>query len=340
MPTHMQVEVEETPEALRRFLRGSAEAVAEAGERLRRLDPPLVVTIARGSSDHAAAYFKYACEIAAGTPVASLGPSVVTLYGARLRLAGAAALAVSQSGASPDLVALTRAAAAGGAASFALVNAEGSPLAVAADHVVPLRAGPERSTAATKSFVVSAAAGLALIAAWRRDGALAAALEALPERLEAALACDWSAAVEPLVAAGSLYVLGRGLGFPMALEAALKFKETAALHAEAFSGAEVRHGPSALAEEGFPVFALIPRDAAADSLERSAADLAAQGARLFVASAAPGPGLRLPAVTTGHGLTEPLALILSFYRFIERLSGARGRDPDNPRHLRKVTRTL
>ncbi|MBB5752967.1 SIS domain-containing protein [Prosthecomicrobium pneumaticum] len=340
MTTLMRAEIDETPEAVRRLLDRSAGAIETAGRRLAALDPKVIVTVGRGSSDHAATYFKYACEITTGVPVASLGPSVASVYRAPLKLEGAAALAVSQSGKSPDLLALFDAARAGGATTIALVNVEDSPLATRADAFVPLRAGPERSVAATKSFVTAIVAGLALLAEWRGDDALKAALAALPDQLAAALDADWGAAEETFVAAASLYTLGRGPGFAVALEAALKFKETAILHAEAYSGAELQHGPVSLVDEHFPLLAFIPEDAAADSLAATASALASRGAKVFAATTRDLAAPLLPGVATGHPLTAPLPLLLSFYRLVERVAVARGKDPDNPRGLKKVTETL
>lgn len=340
MTTLMRAEIDETPQAVRRLLEGSADAIADAGRRIAALDPKVIVTVARGSSDHAATFFKYACEITAGVPVASLGPSVASVWHAPLRLAGAAALAVSQSGKSPDLLALMEAFKTGGATTFALVNVEDSPLARMADGFVPLRAGPERSVAATKSFVTAVVAELAILAAWRRDEALGAGLAALPDQLDQALDCDWSAAAPAFVEASSLYTLGRGPGFALALEAALKFKETAILHAEAYSGAELQHGPVSLVDEDFPLLAFIPDDAAADSLVATVGALHARGANVFAATARDVPGPRLPIVPTGHPLTAPIPILLAFYRLVETVARTRGKDPDNPRGLEKVTETL
>lgn len=338
--TLMRAEIDEAPAAVRRLLSESAGAIAEAGARLRALDPKVIVTVARGSSDHAATFFKYACEITAGTPVASLGPSVASIYGAPLRLAGAAALGISQSGKSPDIVALMDAVKAAGATTFSLVNVEDAPLATRVDGFIPLRAGPEKSVAATKSFVTAVVGALAILAAWREDEGLKAALAALPDRLEAALACDWSPALETFVNAKSLYTIGRGPGFAIALEAALKFKETAILHAEAYSGAELQHGPVSLVDEFFPLLAFIPNDAAAASLVATVSALHQRGAKVFAATAADVPGPRLPIAPTGHALTDPISIGLSFYRFVEAVSVARGYNPDQPRHLKKVTETV
>ncbi len=337
-PSRMAHEIAEIPAAAERFLREAGGEARAIGRRLAGLDPRVLVTVARGSSDHAATYLKYAVEIATGRPVASLGPSVASVYGTRLDLVGQAALAVSQSGRSPDIVALLAAARRGGAKTIALVNVEGSPLAEAADWPLALKAGPETSVAATKSFVVSVLAGLTILAGWTGDADLSSALEALPEHFEAALRLDWSPAHAPLAAAGSLYTLGRGPGFAVACEAALKFKETSLLHAEAFSGAELLHGPVSLVGEGFPVLAFVPGDAARTGLSDICARVAASGGRLFSVGAS-GHGEPLPHVSTGHPTTEPLAMLVSFYRFVEGVSRARGQDPDAPRGLKKVTET-
>lgn len=335
----MAAETAEAPAAVARFLDRNAAALGDLGGRLRRLGAPVVVTCARGSSDHAAAYFKYLCEITLGVPVASLGPSVASVYGAPLRLAGAVLVTISQSGRSPDIVALQQAAKRAGALTIAIVNDTDSPVAHEADCLLPLQAGAEESVAATKSFIASCVAGAAITAAWAGDAALDAAVRALPVTLERALTVDWSAA-EALVSEQSLYVLGRGPALAVAAEAALKLKETASLHAEAFSPAEVMHGPLELVEPGFPVLALAPDDAAAATTRLALEKLAASGAKLFTASAQAMPGLPLPTVATGHGLVDPIAQIQSFYRLAETVARLRGRDPDRPERLRKVTRTV
>lgn len=338
-PSLMRREIDEAPEAVRRLQSLSGEAMREAGGLLRSVSPPVVATIARGSSDHAATYLKYTTEIMTGIPVASLGPSVVSLYHAALKLKGCAAIAISQSGRSPDIVALAQAARAGGGQTIALVNVEGSPLADAASSTVALHAGPEKSVAATKSFIASVAGALGILAEWQDDDALRFGLQRLPDDLEAALECRWDGAVDAVRDAGSLYTLGRGPGFAVAAETALKFKETCILHAEAYSGAELLHGPVSLVEGGFPVFAYIPADASHASLVETANRLIEKGATLFVAGAG-APGIRLPTAPAGHPLLEPLVMLLSFYGFAEALSRARGFDPDVPRGLKKVTETI
>jgi glucosamine--fructose-6-phosphate aminotransferase (isomerizing) len=340
MPTHMARETGQIAEVIRRLLRLAGPELAEAGAAIRACDPLFLTTVARGSSDHAAAFLKTAIELTAGRPVASLGPSIASIYHAGLKLDRSVSIAISQSGKSPDIVSMARATREGGALTVALTNTAGSPLARCVHHPIDIRAGEELSVAATKTFVSSAVAGLALLGHWTGDGDLLGALEALPGHVEAAIRCDWMTMAEALDEHRSLFIIGRGPGLAMAYEAALKFKETCAMHAEAFSAAEVMHGPVALVANGFPVLALAVPDEAEASVAEAAEALTASGARVFTTAAA-GSGARiLPAVRTGHRLTDPLALIVSFYCFIEGFARLRGLDPDRPRHLRKVTETL
>src|ERR1700712_4990621 len=174
--THMAAEIRETPDAVARLIERETASIAALGQRLRAMDPAVIVTCARGSSDNATAYFKYLSEIFAGVPVASIGPSVASLYRAPLKLKNAVVISVSQSGQSPDIVALQEAAQKAGAFSIAVVNETESPLATNADAVIPLHAGPEASVAATKSCITSAVALAALVAAWRGDSGLTGAV--------------------------------------------------------------------------------------------------------------------------------------------------------------------
>ena len=321
-------------------VRRQSDAVARRiGARLRALAPHTVVTCARGSSDHAATYAKYLIETRLGIPTASAAPSVSSLYAARARLDGVVCIAISQSGVSPDLLAVVDAARAGGALVIALVNDVASPLAALADEVLPLCAGSEISVAATKSYIASLAAILSLVAHWSEDAELLDAHRALPDLLEESWALDWSPMVAALREASSLYVLGRGVGLGIAQEAALKFKETCRLHAEAFSAAEVRHGPMALVRPGFPILLFRQGDETSDGIDETLSALQRNGARLLVAGEAPAGAIRLP-VLRASPVIEPLLQIQSFYRAANFLSLARGLDPDLPPHLAKVTETM
>jgi len=310
------------------------------GERLRAMNPATVVTCGRGSSDHAALYGRYLIETGTGLPVSSAALSIASVYAVTPRLSGALCIAISQSGMSPDLLASVGAAKAGGAFVIALVNVEGSPLAEIADAVLPLRAGPETSVAATKSFIASLSALVQLVGFWLQDDALLDALDALPAQLDAAWALDWTGASPLLVEATDLYVVGRGPGYGVACEAALKFKETCGLHAEAFSAAEVRHGPMALVKSGFPVLVLPQGDETEADTLGLAVEFAGRGARVMVA----GTGgdariIDLPVLAT-HPALQPILTIESFYRLAAAVSVSRGYDPDRPPYLNKVTETV
>jgi glucosamine--fructose-6-phosphate aminotransferase (isomerizing) len=338
--THMRREIEEIPEAVERFLAGSGDSLAKAGAALRAKNPALVTTIARGSSDHASAFLKYAIELTAGVPVASIGPSVISIYGRELKLAQAAAIAISQSGKSPDIVGLAEAARKSGALSLAITNTPDSPLSAATDFTIDLNAGPEQSVAATKTFVSSVVAGLALLGHWTDDKDLLAAIHQLPAAFTKAIGCDWSSFATALDGHQSLYVLGRGPALAIASETALKFKETCGIHAEAYSAAEVMHGPVRIVDAGYPVLVLAARDAAEPSVVEMADKLAGLGAIAFVTSDRANAATALPFAATGHPITDALALIVSFYGFVEALSRRRGFNPDRPPNLKKVTETV
>jgi glucosamine--fructose-6-phosphate aminotransferase (isomerizing) len=333
-------ETREAPARAAELLRENVSAYRALTDHLTARPPAFAATVARGSSDHAATYAASLLGIAYGLATASIPPSLITRYGAALALERALVLAISQSGASPDIVATLRAATAARGVTVAIVNAPASPLAAAASHVLPQRAGSERSVAATKSFICSLVCVARLIALWRGDGSLAAALERLPERLEAALSCDWSAAVPLLASAPSLYVVGRGLGFGIVHEWALKLKETSGLHAEALSAAEVHHGPRAVIDKDFPVLALALDDPAGRDAAKFAADLAEGGHTVAIASAAPVAGHHLPLPPPLHPLLDPIVAAQAFYPLAAALAAARGLDPDQPRGLSKVTTTI
>ena len=336
----MRREIEQIPAVIANMLDQSGPVLDGAATALRDLDPAVVATIARGSSDHACSYLKYAIELTLGLPVASIGPSIASIYGRDLELGRAASLSISQSGKSPDIVGMTQSAKRSGALSIAITNTPGSPLDEAADFTIDLHAGAELSVAATKTFVASIVAGLSLVARWSNDAALNSAIADLPNALAKAIDCDWSELVAALDGHQALYVLGRGPGFAIANEAALKFKETCNIQAESYSAAEVMHGPVAIVKPGYPVLGLAARDAAEASVADMTHKLATQGALAFLTSDRPGAARALPFINTGHPLTDPLALIVSFYAFVEALSRHRGLDPDVPPALKKVTETL
>ncbi|HET8899837.1 MAG TPA: SIS domain-containing protein [Rhodanobacteraceae bacterium] len=338
--TLMYAEAGEAAAVVERQLALNEDVVAALAQRLRTQPPRFAVTCGRGSSDHAATYAKYALETRLGIVTASLSPSVESVYGKPLDLAGALFIAISQSGKSPDLVASASAARAAGATVLSLLNVTDSPLAAASDVVIPLHAGAERSVAATKSYLATLAAVLHLVARWSDDAALLAALRALPDGLRRAAALDWQPLVDGLAKASNLFVLGRGYGFGAAQEAALKFKETCGLHAEAFSSAEVKHGPMALIGQDFPLLVLGQDDATLTGTLAAAEEFRARGARVWCAAATAPTAIALPVVAEVHPMVAPILAVQSFYRAANALSVRRGYNPDVPPHLNKVTETV
>ena len=336
--TLMFAEAGQAGAAVEQFLGRNAAALDALSDRLRAAPPPFIVTCARGSSDNAATYGKYLFETLLGITTASAAPSVSSVYAANpIPASGALCIAISQSGRSPDLLASVAAQKSAGAHVVALVNDETSPLADLADMVLYLSAGPERSVAATKSFIASLAGLAALTAAWTRDSALQEAVAALPAQLPLAFQLDWSAATDTLRTARNLFVIGRGYTFSAAQEAALKLKETCGIHAECFSAAEVKHGPMALVRDGFPILGFAGSDVAGDDVRATGALFRTRGARVHVANDGEQPG-SLPA-PSAHPAIEPILQIQSFYRMVNELAVLRGLDPDSPPFLNKVTST-
>jgi glucosamine--fructose-6-phosphate aminotransferase (isomerizing) len=338
--TTMHAEAAETADAVARQFAANAAVIDALVARLKRQPPSFIVTCARGSSDHAATYGKYLFETTLGLVTASASPSVGSVYAVKPQLDGALFIAISQSGKSPDLLRNAEIAKSAGAQVVALVNVADSPLAQLADTVIPLHAGPENSVAATKSYLCSLAALLQLTARWSGDAALLAAVEKLPDALREAWKQDWSPLVSGLRLANNLFVLGRGLGLAAAQEAALKFKETCGLHAEAFSSAEVKHGPMAIVNAEFPVLVFAQDDSTGDGTAAVAEEFRKRGAPVWLARpGAYGVGV-LPLPASLHPACTPLLTIQAFYGAVNALAVARGHNPDVPPHLNKVTETV
>src|SRR6185503_10689299 len=198
----------------------------------------------------------------------------------------------------------TRAAKKAGALTVGMINDVGSPLAQVCDVVLPLGAGPEKSVAATKTFIATLSAILRLTAGWSGNGELKRALVRLPGHLERASSLDWSATFNALAQAASMMTIGRGPTLAIAAEAALKLKETCGLHAEAFSGSEFLHGPVSLVSKGFPILMFMPADQAVLALRRLEEDLRKKGAAVFAAAQGKPSAGRLPAIKSGHSETD------------------------------------
>ncbi|RVT42476.1 SIS domain-containing protein [Sphingobium algorifonticola] len=336
----MFAEAQDASAAVARQASNLASSLSALAEQLRTLAPGIIFTCARGSSDHAASYAKFLFETCLGIPTVSQAPSISSIYKATLaHVARAPFLVISQSGRSPDLLLSAEAARDAGALVIALVNDVQSPLAHIAHVVIPIDAGPEKSVAATKSYICTLSAIARLVAEWANDRTMKQAVDMLPDRLAQAWNLDWSGAIAPLSRPDGLFVLGRGPTLAIAQEAALKFKETCGLHAEAFSIAEVAHGPMALVGPDFPVLIFPPSDSGAAGLDGLMATLARQQAPLLIAGQGHGAAASLPVIPDMHPNVAPIALIQSCYRMVNALSLSRGLDPDRPPLLNKVTQT-
>lgn len=336
----MLQETEQAPTVVAELLSKEQDSFKEIARLFAQKQPAVITTAARGSSDHAATFFKYLTEITTGIPVASIGPSIASVYKTPLRVQNAMHFTVSQSGGSPDIVAMQKAAKDGGALTVAVVNVVDSPLGREADIVLPLHAGTEKSVAATKSYIASVAALCGVTAAISGDKGLKAGLEKLPEALANTKMADYGKAADILFNAKSLYTGGRGTGLAIAMEAALKAKETANIHAEAFSLAELMHGPMRLVEEGFPIVAFMSEDQSKPSNIQALERLASYGGSIVSLSQFDTIGANLPAASTGNALIDPLVSIMNYYRMIEAVTRRKGFDPDKPRNLAKVTETI
>jgi len=344
----MAADIAEQPAGFARLLEESnAAAIADVAAAIARRRPRHVVFTARGTSDHAALYAAYLTEIRLGLPAGLASPSAVTVFGARPDLSEALVVGVSQSGGSSDLCEVLRAARETGALTVAVTNNPGSPLAEVAELSVDVVAGHERAVAATKTYTAELFALLMLIEGIRAgDGRLPAAehaaLAALPGLAAEALVDPTAAELAARYRfAARLVTTGRGYAYPTAREAALKLMETSYLPALAFSGADLLHGPLAMADPDVPVLAVVGAGPGGEAMRDVVARLGER--RADVVTVGPvdvaGAAARIAVPETDERYA-PLLDILPLQRLALELALARGEDPDNPRGLKKVTVTL
>ena len=339
-------EILEQPEVAARFLRRAPEVVGPLADAIRARGVDHVVIAARGTSDHAAIYAQYVLGVRHALSVGLGTPSVISLYGAQPRLDRSLVVGISQSGASPDVVAVIEAGRRQGAPTLAITNDPDSALATAAETTIDLGAGPELAVAATKTYTTELLAIAAFSAALSGDPADATALAAIPDALAGALALEpdvESMAVEQ-VEADRLLVIARGYEYATAREWALKLKELARVFADPYSAADFEHGPLALLEPGVPVLATVRPGPTFGSLvallRRLRADLEADLAVVSDADEALALArwpFRVPAGTPEW--LGPIVSIVVGQLHALYLTRARGHDPEVPRNLNKVTRT-
>jgi len=337
--TIMQIEAKSAKDAIASQMVKNEAILGSLRSLTKHQVPTAVITCARGSSDHAATYLRYILETRLGLLCTSISPSVSSLYGQWPHVPGALCVAISQSGASDDLLSVVEGYAKTGVRTVALINDCESPLAGLAEIVVPLHAGRERSVAATKSFIASMFASLQIANCLQPGLVTSDELRALPDKLDEAWSLEWSPLIECLLPARGLYVIGRGIGLSAAGEAALKFKETCKLHAESYSAAEVRHGPVALFDRDFPVLIFRQDDASARGVDELADLAVASGCRVFVIGGQT-PGATNLDTVKASALLSPIIQVQTFYRAVNELALMRGCDPDHPPLLNKVTVTL
>jgi glutamine---fructose-6-phosphate transaminase (isomerizing) len=342
--SHFRDEIAEQPEVASRLLRQSRDAVAAIGARIRAIRPRGYVIAARGSSDHAALYAKYLFGVRNQALVALAAPSLFTHYARPPHLEGQCVIGISQSGASPDVVSVLEEARRQGALTVAISNDSESPLGKAAEYVLTLGAGPERSVPASKTYTASLLA-LALISqAVDADVAFESGLSMVPEAMAKALEMDSD--LEKLVAplnGTRAIVLGRGFNFSTAEELALKLMETSYVMARAWSVADFEHGPIAVVEAGIPIVVVDGGGAVATSMGSIRERVGAKGCP--VVHLVDGKMSDVDPSTTvqvASGLPEeltPISLAVLAQLLAYRVAVARGFDPDSPREIRKVTRT-
>ena len=304
------------------------------------------IIAARGTSDHAATYAQYAWGALARRPVALATPSLHTLYHAPPRLDGALVVGVSQSGQSPDIVSVVEEGRRQGRPTLAITNDGSSPLAAAADYVIELHAGAERSVAATKTYTAQLAVMALLAAAWSGEQARLDELQRLPGALAATLqgATIVGPRAERYRYMEQCVVIGRGYNYPTALELALKLKELTYVMADAYSSADFRHGPIATITQGMPALLIMPTGATFADMLDLAHELRARGAELIICSDAPeAQALATTVLPLAGALPEwlsPVAAIVPGQFLALHLALARGLAPDQPRGLKKVTLTV
>jgi len=339
-------EIAEQPAVLERLLDSGFPRVEEVAGRIQAAAPRYVVIAARGSSDNAARYAQYLFGAYNRLPVALATPSLFTLYQRPPSLAGSLVIAISQSGRSPDIIAVIEEGRRQGALTLAVTNDPASPLAQAAELVLPLLAGEERAIAASKTYTAQLFVLALLSTALAEDHTRLNQLAKVPVAVRRTLEHNWNLAHQlgPFRDARLLAVIGRGFNYATAFEVALKLQETCLVLAQPYSSADFRHGPIALVEPGFPIVLVAPSGAVFPDLAALTEDLAAREAALAIVSDDPAllarADLPLPLPPAVPEWLSPLVAVVPGQLLALALARARGLDPDRPRGLAKVTRTV
>lgn len=329
--TIMAQEAAEAPARIREQLAANSDIISTIVAQIQLRKPKYVYMVGRGSSDHAGVFGKYLIETEVGLPVVAAAPSIASVYNKQLQLTDALVLVISQSGRSPDILAQVAMAKKAGALVVALVNDTTSPLAAEADYVVPLFVGAEKAVAATKSFLATISALLQLVSVWADNQALQHAVEELPAALEQAQLLPAQLTPAQLATVQHGVVLGRGPGYAIAREIALKLKEVCGIHAEAFSSAEFLHGPVTLVKDQFAIIDVTVADEAFAAHKAQIEEVQRRGASVV--------HLHHGDISS-HPRVLPLLVLQRFYLDVEAVARSRGVNPDAPPGLNKVTKTV
>jgi glucosamine--fructose-6-phosphate aminotransferase (isomerizing) len=340
----LEEELEEQPAALARLIERQSARADEIAGIFGRDDVRYVLIASRGSSSNAARYAQYLLGRAHRVPVMFATPSLYTIYEQPPRLEGAVVVGISQSGASPDVASVLAEARRQGRPTVALTNIADSPLAREADAVLPLEAGEERAVAATKTYLNSLGAVALLFAA--ADGPVALGqLAAMPDilREQIALSLETAPPLDEYADAVGATVVARGVNYGTAFEIALKIRELSGLVVEAYSPADLMHGPIAAISEGWPVIVVAPSGPARPSVEGLVLPLRERGARVLaisdVAAVLRRAQTKLPLVPRVPEWLSPLTAVIPGQLTAMRLAQLRGLDIDKPVGLSKVTLT-
>lgn len=329
--TIMAQESRQAPSIIEQQLRDNNSLCISLVEQIKNFNPALVYIVGRGSSDHAGVFAKYLIEVELGIPVSSSAPSVFSVFKRTLKLNNALVLIISQSGGSPDIIEQAKAAKASGAMTVALVNTPNSPLSDIVDAEIPIGAGEEKAIAATKSYMATLSALLQLVAYWKGDEMLLKGLLNLPAQLTNTI--NGSTHLDPSFVSSLRHcvVLGRGFGYAIGREIALKLKEVCGVHAEAFSSAEFLHGPVTLVEKELAVIDINIKDESHAAHNTIIDDIISRGSKT--------KNITVDGDSV-HPRCLPLIVLQRFYLDVEQAALSMGLDPDSPAGLKKVTKTL
>lgn len=343
MVSNMRNETLETPQIIEKILAEDRQVYRDLSHRLQKRPPESLISLARGSSGHAATYFDYLSMVRVGIPSISLPMSLFTLYNiTNMGSLLTPVFAFSQSGQSTDLIKTTKIMRENGSLTAAIVNDVNSPLAKACHWIFPMHCGEEKSVVATKSFIAQLFIGARIIAEWKDDPDLRNALTTVPDVLAHAVEYgdrEWNKIPETFTNGNQLTLISRGTSHALAFEGALKTQETCGIQAEAYSGAEFKHGAIAIVDKDYPVIIIAPRGPAQESLLTLAREIREYGGKVLIATSPNLKACDLPIAETGHYELDVITASVSLYLAIEKLAIAKGHNPDQPPHMTKAVKT-